>query len=223
LESLLTIDEIKKGIQAEKNRIQAEKNRLKSNFKNPLDKITSIDDLLRETIASLKDLTQEQEVTNKILIAMYIQEGADGSMTAKPIAGVDTESILAGLRGGDDYQTLNPILNNVAINGNEQIINIEGSGIIDVIKFVSSTSTANNKSYSVRITCDKSILYANTWTELASRTPNERGMVCYEDIINLEYILMFKLIAYSDNFKIDVYDCNNAKFSMIQIKYHKKM
>ncbi len=214
----LSIDDLKKGIQEKKNSILKKINSVRS--KNPIDKFTSIDDLLRETIASLKDLTQEQEVTNKILIAMYIQEGADGSMTAKPIAGVDTSAILQGLRGGDDYRTLNKIIYNEI--GDNTILEVNGSGIIDVIKFVSSTSTVDNKDYSVRIWCDATILYANTWTELEARTPNERGMVCYEDIINLEYILMFKTISYTEGFKIEVYD-SNATLTMAQIKYHERV
>ena len=53
-------------------KIQEEESSLKSNFKNPIDKFTKIDDLLRQNIALQRDL-------NKILLALYIQERADGS------------------------------------------------------------------------------------------------------------------------------------------------
>ncbi len=211
--SSLSIAELKK-------KIQEKENSLKSNFVNPIDKFTSIDDLLRETVIALRSSIEEQRINNKLLLAIYYK---DGSITPYEPNGVDTSAILEGLRGGDDYQTLNPLFHNLKVDGKQQIINIEGSGIIDVIKFVSSTSTANNKSYSVRITCDKTVLYANTFTELEARTPNERGMVCYEDTINLEYIMMFKLIGYTKSIKIDVYNSNNVDFSLIQIKYHKKV
>jgi len=185
--------------------------------KNPLDKFTSIDELLRENITAQRDLFDEQRTTNKLLLALYYKDGAGVSIQPN---GVDTTAILEGLRGGDDYRTLNKIIHNET--GDKTILEVVGSGIIDVIKFVSPTTTVDNKDYSVRIRSDTTILYANTWTELEARTPNERGMVCFEDEDSNEYLLMFKTIAYSEKFTIEVYD-SNATLSMVQVKYHERV
>lgn len=212
--SSLSIENLKKVV--EKKQKDEKQYNLSKGFKINIDKYTKIDELLR-------DLIKETHITNKILVALYIQEAADGSMVAKDPTGVDTSAILKGLRGVDDYRTLNPIFNNIKIEGSsKEIFNVKGSGIIDVIKFISSTSTVNNKDYSVRIRGNNTILYQNSWTELESRTPNERGMVCFEDEDNNEYVLIFKTIAYSESFKIEIYD-SNATLDMIQVKYHERV
>lgn len=213
----LTDEELKEKIEAElKENIKEVKKSLKSkNLFTPIDKFTKIDDLLRENI-------KQQHLTNQLLLALYYKKEKDGKIIPIQPNGINTSAIFKGLKFGDDYQTLNPILNGVVVDGSQQILTIEGSGIIDVIKFVSSTANANNKSYGVSIQCDKNLLYKNTFTELEARTPNERGMVFYEDTIKLVYIGMFKTISYTKGFKIEVYD-SKATFSMIQIKYHKKV
>jgi len=176
---------------------------------------------LRETITSLKDLTQEQEVTNKILLALYIQEAEDGTITAKPIAGVDTSAILEGLRGvGDDYKTLVVNIEGGRITGSEKILKISGTGILAECKFQSSNLDVNNKAYGVRIYSDKDIIYQDTWANFESRSFFETDMTCYEDVIGY-YILSFKTIGYLKNLKIEVYD-SKASFTNIYIKYHQK-
>lgn len=208
----LSTEELKRGIEEKKNNLSK---RLKTDRSKLLDKYTEIDDLLRKLI-------KETHITNKILVALYIQEAADGSMVAKQLNGVDTSAILEGLRGGDDYRTLNPISSNIKIDGSKEIFSVEGSGVIDVIKIISSTSSVSNKDYSIRIRCDTTILYANTWTELETRTPNERGMVCFEDEDSSEYVLIFKTIAYSEGFMIEIYD-SSATLNTVQVKYHEKV
>ncbi|MEE9378844.1 MAG: hypothetical protein V3V33_12505 [Candidatus Lokiarchaeia archaeon] len=208
--SSLSIEDLKKGIIKKKNNIL---NTARS--KNPLDKFTSIDELLRENIKAQRDLA---DITHKLLLAIYYKGGGETSITPN---GVDTTAILESLTGGDDYRTLNKIFNNVT--GDKTILEVEGSGIIDVIKFVSSNTSVLNKEYSVRIRSDTTILYQNSWTELEARSPNERGMVAFEDdTINNEYLLIFKTIAYSEDFMIEVYD-SSATLSMVQIKYHEKV
>ena len=208
----LSVAELKKRIKEKKT------NLIKS---NPLDKFTNIDELLKENQLALRDLIEEQHITNKILLALYIQEASDGSLVAKPIAGIDTSAILEGLKGGgDDYQTLNPIMHN--IDGKDANIRITGSGIIDTIKLVSNTTTTDNKDYSIEFNCDRNILYKTTFADLESRAGTERGMVCYEDIFAFKYLLIFRTILYIKGFEIKVYD-SKAKFESFQVKYHKKV
>lgn len=189
--------------------------------KNLIDKFTNIDELVRELILAQHETNDALNMTNKLLIALYLQEASDGSLVAKQPNGViDTSAILKGLTSGDDYRTLNKVIHNET--GDKTILGVKGSGVIDVIKFVSSNALVVNKDYSVRIRSDTTILYANTWTELEARSPNERGMVCWENEDSNEYLLLFKTIAYSEMFMIEVYD-SNATLSMVQVKYHEKV
>ena len=205
-----------------KKKIQEKEKSLKSNFKNPIDKFTKIDDLLRENIILQRDLIEEQHISNKLLLALYYKQEKDGFIAPYQSNGINSEAILKGLQGGDDYQTLNPISYN--ISGKDAIIEIKGSGIIDTIKLVSNNTTTDNKSYSIEITCDKSILYKNTFAELEARAGTERGMVCYEDLIKNLYVLIFRTILYTNGFKIKVINSKTTtKFTLFQVKYHKKV
>ena len=215
----LSIEELRKKVQEKKANFSKS---LKIDSSKILDKYTNIDELVRDLVLAQHETNDALNMTNKLLIALYLQEASDGSLVAKQPNGIiDTSAILEGLRGGDDYRTLNKIIHNET--GDKTILEIKGSGIIDVIKFVSSNASVDNKDYSVRIRSDTTILYANTWAEFEARTPSERGMVCYEDdITHNEYLLIFKTIAYSENLTIEIYE-SNATLSLIQVKYHEKV
>ena len=127
--------------------------------------------------------------------------------------------VLEGLESitKDDYQTLNKILSGKDVNISEK-----GSGVIDTIKLVSLTTSVDNKDYSIEIVCDDNILYKDSWNNLETRTATERGMVCYEDDIKEQYLLIFRTILYTESFEIKVFD-SKATFSLFQIKYHRKV
>ncbi len=219
----LSVEEIKKmtaGIIKKDNKKETFLKNIPKLFKNPIDKFTSTDELLKQNLISLRDLNEEQHITNQLLLNILFKTGTDGSIAPYQPNSIDTESILSGLKGGDDYQTLNPIMLN--INGKDAGIRVEGSGIIDTIKFVSSTTTTDNKDYTVEVKCDKTILYNNTFAELEARTGTERGMVCYEDLLAFKYLLIFRTILYTNGFEIRVLNAK-GKFEMFQVKYHKKV
>jgi len=204
----LSIDELKKI------RLKEEEASLKSNFFNPLDKFTEIDDLLRENI-------KQQHFTNQLLLALYYKKEKDGKIVPIQPNGIDTSAILEGLRGaGDDYKTLVVNIEGEKITGSETIFKISGTGILAECKFQSSNLDVNNKAYGVRIYSDKDIIYQDTWANFESRSFFETDMTCYEDVIGY-YILSFKTIGYLKNLKIEVYD-SKASFTNIYIKYHQK-
>ncbi len=206
---MLNIDELRKKV-AEKGRA------LEAILKNPIDKFTDVDDLLRENLILQRDLIEEQHISNKLLLHILFKEDSGGLAPYKP-EGIDTEAILEGLGAGDDYQTLNKIL-----SGKDANISVEGSGIIDTIKLVSNTTTTDNKDYSVEIVCDDNILYKDSWDNLEARTATERGMVCYEDDIKGQYLLIFRTILYTERFSVKVFS-SKATFSLVQVKYHQKV
>ncbi len=220
--SKLSVEQIEKMTQGLNEEVDEIKTRLKKKpiFNNsPIDKFTKIDDLLRQNIALQKDLIEQVHISNKLALATYYKNGITSSVPTDPY-GVDT-SVLERLKvSSDDYQTLNPIMLN--LDGNDAGIRVDGSGIIDTIKFVSTTTTIDNKDYTVEVKCDKTILYNNTFAELEARTGTERGMVCYEDLLAFKYLLIFRTILYTNGFEIRVLN-SKAKFELFQVKYHKRV
>jgi len=154
-------------------------------------------------------------LSNRLLLALL--KAQYGSKVPFEPEGIDAEAILESLGAGDDYQTLNKIL-----SGKDANISVKGTGIIDTIKLVSNTTTTDNKDYSVEIVCDDNILYKDTWDNLETRTATERGMVCYEDDIKGQYLLIFRTILYTESFEIKVF-ASKATFSLVQVKYHQKV
>ena len=189
----------------------------KSFFKNPIDDFTDIDDLLRQNLILQRDLIEEQHISNQLLLHILFKEDSDGSIIPYEPKGINTEAILESLGSGDNYQTLNRILSGKDANFSEK-----GSGFIDTIKFVSPTISVDNKDYSVEIVCDDNILYKDTWDNLEIRTATEKGMVCYEDDIKEQYLLIFYNIFYTESFEMKVFN-SKAIFSLVQVKYHRKV
>ncbi|KKL54583.1 hypothetical protein LCGC14_2263960 [marine sediment metagenome] len=209
--SSLTIAELKK-------KIQKTEQSLKSNFVNPIDKFTKIDDLLRETVIALRSSIKEQRINNKLLLAIYYKNGENGYIQPN---GIDTSAILSDLSVRDDYKTIIKNLENVKITGSERVFEIAGMGIMAECKLQSSNSTIDNKTYSIRIFSDKDLIYSGTWANFESRSYYESDLTCYEDDINGNYILSFKNIAYLKNLKIEVYE-SSATLTNIYLKYHEK-
>ena len=162
-----------------------------------------------------RDLIEEQHISNKLLLHILFKEDV-GIVPYEP-KGIDTEEILESLGAGDDYQTLNRIL-----SGKEANISEKGVGFIDTIKLVSNTTTTDNKDYSIEIVCDDNIIYKDSWDNLEARTATERGMVCYEDDIKGQYLLIFRNIFYTESFEMKVFN-SEATFSLVQVKYHGKV
>lgn len=104
----------------------------------------------------------------------------------------------------------------------ENIIKVEGKGFVEEIKFTSSTSTTDNKSYKVRIQCDNNTIYDDSWDNFVIRALYEEGITAFEDTINSKYILFFRNFFYTKNFLIRLYN-SSAAFSHIFVKYHKEI
>ncbi len=125
------------------------------------------------------------------------------------------------MRGSDDYKIIVKNIENTKITGNEIVFEITGTGILAECKFQSSTSTTDNKTYSVRVLSDKDMIYQGTWGNFESRSYYESDLTAYDDDINGFYILSFKNIAYLKKLKIEVYE-SSAIFTNIYVKYHIK-
>lgn len=191
-----------------------------------LDKFTDIDELLIDNTIAIKQLIEEQRdtnralnVTNKLLLALYIQEDADGNYTAKIPSDIDTTGILEALEGGGDEKTHINNLSNLKIIGRKQVFMLYGKGILIELLFKSSTSDTDYKSYSVRIVADNENSYEATFTELEARNYFERDMTCYEDTQESKYILQIQDIAYEDSLIVEIYN-SVATFEQIYMKYH---
>ncbi len=217
LEDISTWDE--ERIERETKKINKEtEKKIKEFFKtkpkfNPIDKFTSVDELLKENI-------KQQHLTNQLLLALCYKKEKDGKIVSIQPNGIDTSAIIEGLKGGDNYKTMVKNITST-ITGSENVFGIKGTGILAEVKFQSSNANVNNKAYSVRILSDKDIIYNGTWSNFESRSYYEADMTAYEDAINGYYILSFKKVAYLKNLKIEVYE-SSATFTNIYIKYHER-
>jgi len=186
----------------------AEKKKQISAFKEGfIDQFSKKDEILLE-------LLKEQEETNKLLVLnnrilltlLKTQFGEDISLIES----------LEGY-GEEGYQTIN-----IQTSGKDVNYRKEGSGFIELIRLVSSSLNADNKDYSIEVICDDNVLYKGSWETLEGRSATEKGMVCFEDEIDDQYILNFLGNYYSEYFEVKVYD-SKATFSLFQIKYHSKV
>lgn len=190
-----------------------------------LDKFTSIDELLIDNTTAIRQLIEEQRdtnralnVTNKLLLALYIQEDADGNYTARLPGDIDTTGILEALEGGGEEKTHIKSLPNMTITGKKQVFAIFGNGRLIEVLFKSSASNSDNKHYSARIIADNENEYEDTFDNFTARNYFERDLTCYEDTQENKYILQIQNIGYSDSLIVEIYD-SVAIFEQIYIKY----
>ena len=124
----------------------------------------------------------------------------------------------------DAVRTILNILKSIRENQDPQGTQkkVDTRPLLLVIRLVSSSLDTDNKDYSIEIICDDNVLYKGTWDTLESRSATEKGMVCFEDEIDNQYILNFLGNYYSKSFEVKVYD-SKATFSLFQIKYHNKV
>ena len=226
----LSIDELKKLKESlEKNKNEKLSISKKNSFAPKLDiidKFTSIDELLIQSIQETRDLIMEQketnrqmQINNKLLLALFYKESADGSVVQRDPIAIDT-SILEEISRGGAITTRKIDLINQNISGKQVIFEGEFEGGLAEILFTSSTSTTDNKDYSVRILADNDPQYQGTFTEFEARGGTETDMACFEDEINEWYLLQFQNVNFSNKILIEVYD-SSAEFIRIYIKYHK--
>ncbi len=190
----------------------------KFDFKNidfglNIDKYTQIDDILRE-------LYKQQQLTNKLLYSLYLKSGSSNTTIINPSEGITGDS-LEGLLS-ERYRSKVKNFVNQIITGTKVILEMEGSGAISEMLFLSSDALAANAVYGVRIISDGIIIYQDTYTGFTSRSNYETDMTAFNDAGNSNYVLTFQSIAYDNSFKIEVYD-STATFTDIYIKYHEKI
>lgn len=229
---LLSVEEIRKKIEATKNQIIEKKQEVSAKLKaNPIDRFTNIDELLVETIDAIRDATDEQretnatlQRTNQILLAMYFQEAPDGTITRtdNQQAQLSSELIQNVLSGGT-YITRVVTLTNKTIIGKEIIFEKEFTGAIAEIVFQSSDSSTDNKSYGVKIITDNEVYANDTWDNFNTRSGIETDMAAFDDdTINNAYILQFQNIGFEDKIVVEVFN-SSASFTRIYIKYHRQL
>ena len=213
--------------------------KLKNNLKNKptpnfapklniIDKFTSIDELLIENTIALKDLIQDQRetnrqlrISNKLLLGLLVEESADGTISLRGDSGIDTAAILEEIGGGGTIISRKIDLANVNVNGKKVIFEGEFEGGLAEVLFTSSTSTTDNKNYSVRIVGDDEIMYQDTFTNFEARGGTETDMACFEDSdVNSWYLLQFQNIYFSNKILVEIYD-SSAEFIRVYVKYHR--
>ena len=222
----LSVEKLKKIKESlEKNREQ------KTSFEpklNVIDKFTSIDELLIQTIQDLQNLTLEQretnrqmQINNKLLLALFYKESADGSVIRQDPIAIDT-SILEEISQGGAYITRVVNLENKTIGTKEIVFQGEFEGSLAEVLFVSDASDANNKEFSARVIADDNTIYQDSYTEFESRGATETDMACFEDELNDWYLLQFQNVNFNQKILIEVYD-SSATFLRIYIKYHRSV
>lgn len=191
---------------------------------NVIDKFTNIDELLIETIKRINVQIDEQEetnrqmqITNKILLALYIQEGSDGTYTARMPTDIDTGKILESIGGGEERTTIVISIPNFS-GDNKKVFELSDSGFVIEIMFKSSTDSVDNKDFSVRVNADDNIIYQNSFDNFESRNKFEKDMTCYKDTKDNIYYLQFQNISYKNSFIVEIFE-SNASFEQIYIKY----
>lgn len=192
------------------------------------DEFTSIDELLKNLIIDIQDLTLEQretnrqmQINNKLLLALYYQEDADGNVVQRDPMGMDT-AILESISRGGAYITRVVNITNRNIGTKEIIFEQEFEGALAEVLFVSSTSSTDNKSYSARVVADDNIIYEDSYTNFETRSNWETDMACFEDEIDDKYLLQFQNVSFNQKILVEVYD-SSATFERIYIKYHRSV
>jgi len=213
-------------LQKIKDNLKAKTNELRINKTSIIDKFTSIDELTIDNTIAIKQLIEEQRdtnrtlsVTNKLLLALYVKEDADGNYIANIPSEFDSVGLLEALEGGGEERTRIKTLPNEKIIGKKVVFTITGKGYLIELLLKSSTSSSNNKSYSLRILADNTNAYDGTFTEFEDRNHFEVDLTCYEDTRQEKYIMEIKNIMYEDSLVIEVYE-SVATFEQVYIKYH---
>lgn len=226
--SVEQLKKIKESLEKNKqNKLSISDKIIKPNI-NVLDKFTDIDDLLRISIQETRDLIMEQretnrqmQINNKLLLALYYQEDVDGKMIQKDPMGIDTTILESIARGGASI-TRFVELTNKNISGNEIIFEGGFEGFLVEILFVSSTSTTDNKDYSVRILSDDNIAYQDSYTNFEAKGGTETDMAAFEDEDNSWYLLQFQGIGFHQRIFVEVYN-SKCTFLRIYLKYHRSV
>ncbi len=193
-----------------------------------LDDFTSIDDLLRNLIIDIQDLTLEQretnrqmQINNKLLLALYYQEDSEGNVIQRDPMNMDT-AILESISKGGAYITRVVNLTGTAITGKKIVFEQEFEGALAELLFVSSTSSSDNKDYSARVVADDNIIYQDSYTNFESNSNFETDMACFEDEINSKYLLQFQNVNFNQKILVEIYE-SSATFERIYIKYHRNV
>lgn len=160
----------------------------------PIDRFADISTLLYENILAQK----ETNVQLRKLIELYQRE----------VPTIERYGILVHL------------LQNVVIIGKKTVFEGNFAGIINEISFRSVSSVPANGIFSIRVTADENIPYADSYTNFAARHKYETDMTAFDD--DDFYIVQFQNIAFNKSILIEVYD-STATFSRIYMKYHKEM
>ena len=199
----IAVRKLEDKIEEKKKQIAA----FKEQFINPIDKFTKQDEILLELLKEQEETNKLLVLNNRILLTLLKTQFGDDINLIESLEGY----------GEGDYQTIN-----IQTTGKDVSYRKEGVGYIELIRLVSSSLDVNNKDYSVEIISDDNVLYKGTWDTLEARSATEKGMVCFEDEIDNQYILNFLGNYYSEYFEVKVYD-SKATFSLFQIKYHNKV
>jgi hypothetical protein len=200
---IIAVRELENKIEEKKKQISAFKER----FKLDIDKYTKQDEILLELLKEQEETNKLLVLNNRILLTLLKTQFGENINLIESLEGY----------GEGDYQTIN-----IQTSGEDVYYRKEGTGYIELIRLVSSSSDVNNKDYSIEVICDDNVLYKGTWDTLEARSATEKGMVCFEDDIDSQYILNFLGNYYSESFEVKVYE-SNATFSLFQIKYHSKV
>lgn len=196
--------------------------RIKNKIESSIDKYTKIDDILREVY-------KQNQITNRILLAIYIRLGkVSPTIPTQPQPIVleptpnelplgDLESIFS-----DNYTSKVEYLSNKIIVGSKKIFDKKMSGVLVECKFHSSNLLPANKVYNVRILADGGVVYDDSYANFEARNNYESDMTCYEDSNNNFYVLIFQNIVFTNSLVIEVYG-STTTFTEIYLKYHKKV
>lgn len=190
---------------------------------NVLDKFTNIDELLientiatRDSIIEQRETNRQMRISNRLILALLVEELEDGTVIRKDVSGIDTDKILESIGKGGGRTTIVKSLPN--FSGNKTVFELSDSGFVIEIMFKSSTSSTDNKDYSVRVSADNTIIYQDSFATFESHNKFERDMTCYEDTRDSYYFLQFKNISYKNKFVVEIYE-SEATFEQVYIKY----
>ena len=212
----MSLEEIKRLIDEKKRKILELRRSLELNKRSAIDQYTQIDEILRQLLQEQQITNEQLSITNKLLYAIYLMGGVGGEGKGE-IPKVDLSEL-----GSNRFRTKVVHLSPSGNIGTQRIFKVEGAGYVEEVKFISSNSSANNKSYSVRVIADDSVIYDATWDEYESRSLHETDVTAFNDTNNSVYVLHFRNIFYVYNFTVEIYD-NLATFQNVYVKYHEEI
>lgn len=208
------LDELKAAVHQRKQQLLKLKQEQKERMSGFLDQFTKTDELLYYLLQEQRYTNEQLELNNKLLYAIYQQGGAvpSGEFSSQE---VDIDI-------GNRMRTKFLNLETPQVGSNFEVLKVEGRGYVEEIKFIGSTSSTDNKLYSVKITADDNIIYNDSWVNFETRSYHETDVTCFEDDNNSKYVLHFMNFFYIYNFSVEIYN-NSAEFTQIYIKYHEEV